>query len=96
MYNVDVKIDQNNGPQTWQINEIIIIILNVYSLTFEMRSFLNILIILYWFFKFFFLSISLIHINKSVHVCSQNFIWENDISHLSKLMKIRFSSLLLR
>lgn len=54
MYNVDVKIDQNNGPQTWQINEIIIIILNVYSLTFEMRSFLNILIILYWFFKFFF------------------------------------------
>lgn len=54
MYNVDVKIDQNNGPQTWQINEIIIIILNVYSLTFEMRSFLNILIILYWFFKYFF------------------------------------------
>lgn len=95
MYNVDVKIDQNNGPQTWQINEIIIIILNVYSLTFEMRSFLNILIILYWFFKFFFKYLP-IDTDKSVHVCSQNFIWENDISHLSKLMKIRFSSLLLR
>lgn len=49
---MDVKIDQNSGPETRQINEIIIIILNVYSLTFEMRSFLNILIILYWFFKF--------------------------------------------